>query len=433
MAASPPPNPARRNSELELDYGDGPDDELMLGQGQGGSADSSFNEQPPHSPPGVLKTEPGYGAHGQGNGSGMHGAGNGLSAQQVERKQSEDIKPNLSSALPVNPLTGLRPPVSASLGPTASTSGSTTGLMTALYIGELHWWTSDADIVELARLAGVDIELRDVSFSEHKVNGKSKGVCFVDCHSADKASQMKRYIDTTDYQMKRMSAQLALGGAISPFKTLPKEPSRPQNQPYSSSQPQRAGGGAVPPRPTTTAYNNPHPQQGWNHTGGKPGGSGGMGMRTGGGGGGMPQSDGMGGRKYGQQGGGQGMGMGMGQQQGMGMGMGQGQQQQGLVNPAFNPGAGGNAGQNQGGGGAFNPALMGMYGMPGFDMSAMGMGMGMYGMGGMGGFGGFGMPGMDFGMSGFGGGGAGTMGAMNGAMGGAPQEGVARKRSRLDG
>lgn len=37
-------------------------------------------------------------------------------------------------------------------------------------------YTSDADIVYLAQLAGVPVvELKDVSFSEHKVNGKSKG------------------------------------------------------------------------------------------------------------------------------------------------------------------------------------------------------------------------------------------------------------------
>lgn len=36
-------------------------------------------------------------------------------------------------------------------------------------------WTSDADIVHLAGLAGLEVPFKDVVFAEHKVNGKSKG------------------------------------------------------------------------------------------------------------------------------------------------------------------------------------------------------------------------------------------------------------------
>ena len=49
------------------------------------------------------------------------------------------------------------------------------GATTALFISELHWWVTDDDIRGWANQSQCEDELDDVTFSEHKVNGKSKG------------------------------------------------------------------------------------------------------------------------------------------------------------------------------------------------------------------------------------------------------------------
>jgi hypothetical protein len=49
------------------------------------------------------------------------------------------------------------------------------GATTALLVSELNWWNTDDDIRGWVRQAGCEHELKDITFSEHKINGKSKG------------------------------------------------------------------------------------------------------------------------------------------------------------------------------------------------------------------------------------------------------------------
>jgi hypothetical protein len=49
------------------------------------------------------------------------------------------------------------------------------GATTALLISDLHWWNTDDDVRGWVNQARVEDELKDITFSEHKVNGKSKG------------------------------------------------------------------------------------------------------------------------------------------------------------------------------------------------------------------------------------------------------------------
>lgn len=46
---------------------------------------------------------------------------------------------------------------------------------TVLQVSDMHWFTSDADLIEAATAAGVEVTFKDVTFLEHKCNGKSKG------------------------------------------------------------------------------------------------------------------------------------------------------------------------------------------------------------------------------------------------------------------
>ena len=49
------------------------------------------------------------------------------------------------------------------------------GATTALLISDLHWWNTDDDIRGWINQAQCEDELKEVTISEHKINGKSKG------------------------------------------------------------------------------------------------------------------------------------------------------------------------------------------------------------------------------------------------------------------
>ncbi|PNP49533.1 hypothetical protein THARTR1_09855 [Trichoderma harzianum] len=49
------------------------------------------------------------------------------------------------------------------------------GATAAVMISELNWWMTDDDIRGWLRKAGCEREIKELTFSEHKVNGKSKG------------------------------------------------------------------------------------------------------------------------------------------------------------------------------------------------------------------------------------------------------------------
>ncbi|RDL36068.1 putative rrm-containing protein [Venustampulla echinocandica] len=99
------------------------------------------------------------------------------------------------------------------------------GATTALLISELHWWNTDDDIRGWVNQARVEDELKDITFSEHKVNGKSKGQAYLEFTSQQAATAAKHKIDAfgDGQQYAKKHTVTYSNPNVNPFRTLPKD------------------------------------------------------------------------------------------------------------------------------------------------------------------------------------------------------------------
>ncbi|KAH8882722.1 hypothetical protein GQ53DRAFT_665453 [Thozetella sp. PMI_491] len=121
------------------------------------------------------------------------------------------------------------------------------GATSALLVSELNWWNTDDEIRGWTNQANCEDELIGITFSEHKVNGKSKGQAYLEFASQQAATATKHYIESSDgtSPAQKRATVIYSSPTTNPFKTLPKDaPARaakdaqnrgPSGQPYNQS------------------------------------------------------------------------------------------------------------------------------------------------------------------------------------------------------
>ncbi|KAJ4298585.1 hypothetical protein N0V88_003615 [Collariella sp. IMI 366227] len=101
------------------------------------------------------------------------------------------------------------------------------GASTALLISELNWWNTDDDIRGWVRQAGCEHELVDITFSEHKINGKSKGQAYLKFTCEQAATLTKHQIENMSNEGnppgQRRHSVVYSQPTFNPFRTLPKD------------------------------------------------------------------------------------------------------------------------------------------------------------------------------------------------------------------
>ncbi|KAI1819956.1 hypothetical protein F4861DRAFT_543420 [Xylaria intraflava] len=112
------------------------------------------------------------------------------------------------------------------------------GATNCLLLSDLNWWSTDDDIRGWVAQAACEDELKDITFSEHKVNGKSKGQAYLEFSSQQAATAAKHQIESAGLEGAQPGGKkhsvIYSSPVTNPFRTLPKDaPARGKDNPSS--------------------------------------------------------------------------------------------------------------------------------------------------------------------------------------------------------
>ncbi|KAJ5162187.1 RRM domain protein [Penicillium capsulatum] len=142
---------------------------------------------------------------------------------QQQSQQSQDPATNGDHAMPQSNTSDSTPAPHGVKRKDYEDRPSDPDATTALMISDLFWWTTDDDIRGWVNAAAAEGELKDVTFSEHKVNGKSKGQAYVEFTTTQASTASKHIIESGDAAGGRKHAVNYTNPHTNPFRTLPKD------------------------------------------------------------------------------------------------------------------------------------------------------------------------------------------------------------------
>lgn len=138
---------------------------------------------------------------------------------------------------------------------TVHLKGVTSTATSAIYVGELSWWTTEDDLRTHLSSKSLEKNIREITFFEHKVNGKSRGIAYVLFNDIESSKEAKEIFQSAQFSDKACVVYFAPPSS-NPFRTLPKEPAA-RRASQAASQNRRTGQTPqnYPNNPMNTMYN----------------------------------------------------------------------------------------------------------------------------------------------------------------------------------